>query len=122
MTKNFMQDEGVYSLFKIWIQSPDPMLLKHPADRQMFFKFIKACFASIGGHPYGKKIDLDIFNKYLIEALKEHCSEEGDKFTEEVNENIRHEAVVLFERIIEYEDTKNSYLGRMPGIGTAKKE
>jgi hypothetical protein len=110
---NYMKDSDVKRLFLTWIQSPDPMLLKHTADRCRFFQFVKGCFSFVGRHPYGSKIDLSIFNKYLINALSEpRLSLYGDRYTDEVNENIRHEAVVLFERIIEYEDTKGNYISK----------
>ena len=114
MAKNYIQDKWVYKMFKIWISSPDPMLLNNLQDRQDFYRFIKACFDIAGRHPYGKKLDMDIFNASFTEATR-------DKYPEETRELLRRQSVTLFERIIEYEDTKMSgYIGKRHRIGLEK--
>jgi hypothetical protein len=97
--KNYMQDKEVYKLFNLWIHSPDPMLLNNSLDRQSFFRFVKACFDFAGHHPYSNKIDVGLFSASFVDALT-------GKHNKEFIEELRHKSVILFETIIEYEDTK----------------
>jgi len=96
MTENYMQDDNVKKYFNQWINSPTP--LGHPFDTRRFYQFVKACVDYAGRPNLRRKLSIDILKLSLYDALH-------DKYSEKAYENLGDEIVILFEHIIDYEDT-----------------
>jgi len=96
MTENYMQDANVKKYFDRWINTPTP--LGHPSDTRRFYQFVKAC-VDYAGHPnLSRKLSIHSLKLSLYDALH-------DKYPETAYENLVNEIVILFEHLIDYEDT-----------------
>ncbi len=95
MAEHYMDDEVVKKYYTAWINSPT--LLDHPMDTERFFRFVKACVAYAGHGNLLGKLDTSI--------LRLHLEDLHSKYSEEAYDDITHRIIVLFESILEYEDT-----------------
>ena len=94
MAENYMADPNVRKYYDRWKTSPT----SHPLDMRNFYKFVKACVQFAGHEDVRKKLDTSILRLHLYDAFHEQYSEENyDKFT--------HKIIVLFETLLDYEDT-----------------
>ena len=96
MAKYYMDDENVRKYYDRWISSPT--LLEHPTDKESFYKFVKACIGYAGHGNVVRKLDTSILRLHLYDDLH-------DRYSEEYYDEITHKIIVLFERLLNYEDT-----------------
>jgi len=94
--KNYMQDQDVRGYYDRWRKSPT--LLDHPNDIEKFYKFVKKCVSFAGHKDTRKKLDTSILRLHLYDDLH-------GKYSEDYYDKITHEIIVLFEHLLEYEDT-----------------
>lgn len=93
--ENYMADKNVKTYYEVWARSP----YKHPLDMERFYKFVKVCVNCVGRGHLGRKLDVSYLEASLYDSFRgNHNEESWDKF--------RHEIVVLFEHLRDYEDTE----------------
>lgn len=99
-TVNYMLDTEVQNHFDKWIDSPT--LLDHTLDRERFYRFVRYCVkfarSRVRNKPLQSILKADLFRESLIEKCKIRSSEK-------LNPDIVSQAVSLFSRLVEYENT-----------------
>jgi len=98
MADNYMQDSTVYNYYRHWIAC-FPNLLGHSLDRESFYRFVKACIQYTEGKNIIRELDTSILRDHLYDDLRDKCSADG-------YEDITSEIIILFERLIQYENTR----------------
>jgi len=103
MAENYMKDSNVRQYYNFWINGPT--LFEHIRDRERFYKFVKAVVNWAGGREsqgsreLQKKIDTSFLALHIYDSFH-------DKYSEEYYDKLKHEILVEFEKLIEYEDTE----------------
>ena len=96
MAEHYMKDDNVRKYYDKWITSPT--LLDHPADRERFYKFVKASVDYAGHQNVRRNLDPSILRLHLYDDLH-------DRYSEEFYDDITHQIIDLFEHLLDYEDT-----------------
>ena len=95
---DYMQDSEISKFYKEWRHGATSF--DHILDRERFYRFVKSCVRHVGKGDLRRELDIDILKAYLYDDLAELRQNNYPAYEKEV-----HKIIVLFETLLEYEDT-----------------
>jgi hypothetical protein len=95
--ENFMKDPNVRRYYESWVHREVP-LGTNLLDREYFYRFVKACVKYAGRGKLRRKLNTDLLKLSLYDDWHE-------RYPEDVYDEMKFQAAVLFEELLEYEDT-----------------